>query len=278
MMLTPANTSPEAEAVSGKQHVGIIGNEGGFILALAMFMLAICMILGTAAMNTSVNETDITTNEVVVKQVYTLAESGLSLAAIPVLTTQGRGSWNTGSTSAPVPFYLDDTNPLNLVSSGAGAIQIWDGQFLFEGREDDQVYDTGPNNADKYLSAVAGLDSAHQAAYKPNDDPFQKRKADGTLYDTSIINTPDIRIRTTDPKTGQSALVIDIDVDKAGVKYLAGGVAEFGSGADGSAGASVKIIYLMDCKAVQPGKDITSSSSPTTEVLLGYRFVPDAGI
>ena len=265
-MLTPANNSPGAETASGKPYAGIIGNEGGFILAVAMFMLAICMILGTAAMNTSVNETDITTNEVVVKQVYTLAESGLSLAAIPLLATQGRGSWNTGPISTPYAVYLDDTNPLNTV--GSGAIQIWDGQFLFEGREDDQVYDTGPNNADKYLSAP---DSAHAAAYKPNDDPFQKRKADGTLYDTSIINTPDIRIRS-----GQ--LTIDIDVDKAGVKYLAGGVAEFGSGADGSAGASVKIIYLMDCKAVQPGKDITSSSSPTTEVLLGYRFVPDAGI
>ena len=89
MMLSPANKSPGAEAMQGKPHAGIIGNEGGFILALAMFMLAICMLLGIAAMNTSVDETDISTNEVIVKRVFTLAESGLEEIAVGQIESTG---------------------------------------------------------------------------------------------------------------------------------------------------------------------------------------------
>lgn len=259
MLLTPENTSPGAEVISAKPYAGILRNERGFVLALSMFMLAICMILGIAAMNTSVDETDISANEVIVKRVFTLAESGLPLSVIPILTTGGVGSWTNGA-------FLSDTDSLQ--TAGSGTIQIVDGNFLFEGREEDSLYDTGWNNADKYLAAP---DSAHKTVYKPIDDPFQKKKPDGTLYDTSIGNIPDIRIRN-------ERLVIDVDVDKVAVKYLAGGVAEFGSGADGSGGSSYKIIYLMDCKATLAGRDITNISSPASEILLGYRFVPDAGI
>ncbi len=263
-MLTPQNNSPGAEAISGKPHAGIIGNEGGFILAFSMFMLAVCMIIGMAAMNTGVTETDISANEVVVKQVYELANSGYPLAAIPILTTGGVGTWNNG-------VYLKNTNPLETVTSG-GAIQILDGQFLYEGREEDPIHATGWNNSEKYLSAkLGGLGSSYETLYKPVDDPFQARKVNGQLYDTSIDNTSDIRIR-------YDQLVIDVDVDKAAVAFGAGGVAEFGSGADGSGGTAYKIIYLMDCKATVIGKSITDSKAPVTEILLGYRFIPGAGI
>jgi hypothetical protein len=260
MMLTPANNSPVAEAVSGKQHAGIIGNEGGFILALTMFILAICMLLGIAAMNTSVDETDISTNEVIVKRVFTLAESGLPLAAVPVLTTGGKGTWDTGTISNPIPVFLDDTNPLRTAASGT--IAIIDGKFLQEDMDADSVYDTSWNNADKYLNAP----SANKTAYKPIDDPFQKKKPDGTYYDATIDSRPDILIRSND-------LTINIDVDWTSVKPL--NSSEFAAGSDGQ---SWKMGYNMNCKATLPGRDIENSNSPLSELNLGYRLVTGAGI
>jgi hypothetical protein len=256
MMPTPANNSPVAEAVSGKQHAGIIGNEGGFILAFSMFMLAICMLLGIAAMNTSVDETDISTNEAIVKRVFTLAESGLPLAAIPVLTTGGKGSatWGIG------PVFLDDTNPLKTAASGT--IAIIDGKFLEEDMDADSVYDTSWNNADKYLNAP----TANKPAYKPIDDPFQKKKPDGTYYDATIPSIPDIQIRAND-------LIINIDVDWTSVRPL--NSSEFAAGAEGQ---SWKMGYNMNCKATLPGRDIENSNSPLSELNLGYRLITGAGI
>lgn len=269
MMPTPANSRPGAEVISGKRHAGIIGNEGGFILAFVMFMLAICMLLGIASMNTSVDEIDISTNEVIVKRTFTLAESGLPLAAIPLLTTQATGTWDTSDPQKPV--YLDDADPLKTATSGV--IQIVDGNFLSEGADYDSAYGTGWNNVSKYrLAKLAPLNTAHVTAYMPIDDPFGLPPASATETRGPDGTIPDLRIRA----AGQ--LVIDVDVDKADVAYLAGGVAEFGSGAEGGAGTAYKLIYLFDCKATLPSRNILDSSSPVSEVILGYRFVPDSGI
>ena len=253
MMLTPANKSTGAEAVSGRPYAGIIGNEGGFILAFSMFMLAICMVLGAAAMNSSVYETDISANELIVKRTFVLAESGLPLAAIPLLTTGGKGgsTWPSFSGS----LYLNDTNPL--LTATSGVIQITDKTVLKEQMDVDQVYGTGWNNADKYLNAP----SANKAAYKPLDDPFQKRNAAGALYDATIDNTTDIQIRSGD-------LIINVDVDWIAKTPL--NSAEFAAGSEGQA---YKLIYNMDCKATLPGKDITKGSSPVSETMLGYRLI-----
>ena len=260
MIPLPDKNRPGARDLSERRPAGILRNEGGFILAFVMFLLAVCTLLGLAASQSSLDETIISSNEVITKKVYTLALSGLPLAAVPLLKTQGRGTWTDGT-------FLLDADP-GKPGGATSAIEILDGQFLLEGRDEDSKYGTGWNSAGKYLCA----DTTHKAAYKPIDDPFQAKKADGTLYDASINNVPDLRINVA------NLLDIDIDVDKGSVKYLAGGVAEFGSGADGGAGAAYQLTYIFDCKATVPGYDITSADAPTAEVILGYRFIPDSGI
>ena len=252
MMLAPANNSPEAEAVSGKQHVGIIGNEGGFILAFSMFMLAICILLGTAAMNTSLYETDISTNEAIAKRTFVLAGSGLPLAAIPILTTGGLGGgdqWAAATEAEPV--YLSDTNPLNTADSGL--IQILDGKFLEEPMDKDFVHDTGWKNSDKYVNG-----GTYQSAYKPIDDPFQKNA------DASIDHIPDVQIRS-------NQLIIDVDVDF--IDKIPLNSAEFGAGAEGT---TYKLIYNMNCKATLPSKSLDDSRAPVSEVIIGYRMITGA--
>jgi hypothetical protein len=263
MMPIQENNRPAARGLSEPHAAGILRSEGGFVLAFVMFLLAVCTLLGLAASQTSIDETDISSNEVITRKVYTMALSGLPLAAIPLLKTQGRGdiSWTAATKDNPV--YLDNKNSEE--ESESGVIQILGGNFLLEGREEDASNDTGWNNAGKYLC------NGKNAAYKPIDDPFQKRKANGTLYDATIDDTPDMRIRS------DNQLTIDIDVDKASVGYLAGGVAEFGSGAEGSTGAAMKFTYVLDCKATLPGREVGAALSPTAEMVLGYRFIPDSG-
>ena len=260
MMPIPGKNRSGAQGLSARHAAGMLCNEGGFVLVFVMFLLAVCTLLGLAASQTSIDEINISGNEVVMRKVYTMALSGLPLATIPLLTTQGRGVWDTSGG----PVYIDNNDPTATATSGS--IQVLDGQFLLEGREEDAASGTGWNNSGKYSC------NGKIAAYKPIDDPFQQRKADGTVYDTSIGSTPDLQIRTDD------LLTLDIDVDKVSVKHLKGGVAEFASGAEGSTGEAVKINYVFDCMATVPGRDIKSAKSPTAEIVLNYRFVPNSGM
>ncbi|MBN2106636.1 MAG: hypothetical protein JW832_04360, partial [Deltaproteobacteria bacterium] len=259
MMRMTAQNSSGSDAAPRRCPAGILGSESGFILAFVMFLLAVCTLLGIGAMNTSVDETDITTNEVIVKKVFSLAESGLPLATIPVARTYGEGTWNADCDN---PVYLSDDDP-DTVDDESGVIQILDGDFLYEGRDFDMAYGTRWNNWNKYAHAP---DENHKNAYKPIDDPFEGTVAEKEAAD--VETCPDIRLRA------PNQLVIDVDVDKVAVKYSAGGVAEFGSGADGAAGMSVKVSYNFNSRATVPGKDIDSPTAPRAETVIGWGLIP----
>jgi hypothetical protein len=257
MMRMTGTNSPGSDAAPRNYPAGILHTEGGFILAFVMFLLAVCTLIGVGAMHTSLDETDITNNEVIVKKVFSMAESGMPLGSIPVARTLGEGRWNADCDN---PVYLNDYDSDQ--EADEGVIQILDGNFLFEGRDFDMVYGTRWNNWGKYARA----DSLHKAAYKPIDDPFE-----GTAADKEAVGVdacPDIRIRA------ENQLVIDVDVDKVAVKYSAGGVAEFGSGADGGAGMSVKVSYVFNSRATVPGKDIESDTAPKSEQSVGWGLLP----
>lgn len=261
MMSIPVTNSSGQKVARLAAPAGKAAPEGGFVLVFVMFLLAICTILGMAAMQTSVDETIISGNEVMVKKVFSIAESGLPLASIPVARTDGEGFWTTDcvepcSAACANPVYLDDDDPDQTADSGA--IEILDGNFLFEGRDFDMAYNTRWNNWNKYSLA---LDESHQNAFKPLDDPFYGSAADKTAK--GVDSCPDIRIRTRD-------LVVDVDVDKVAVKYAFGGVAEFGSGADGAAGMAVKVSYVFNCKATMPNRRLDDENAPKSEQLIGW--------
>jgi hypothetical protein len=248
----------------GRPASGILCNEGGFVLAFVLFLLAVCTLMGFAASQTSIDEIDISANEVVTRKVYTMALSGLPLAAIPLMKTQGRGDAAWASASLAEPVYLNNKNPE--LTADDGTVAIIDGFFLSEGREQDESYETGWNNSGKYCC------NGKEAAYKPIDDPFMQKTKDGGYCDDTIDRDPDLRIRS------EKQFTLDIDVDKSGVGYQAGGVAEFGSGAEGSGGTAYQLSYVLNCQATMPGKQIGSATAPIGEMVLGYRFLPDSGM
>jgi len=82
--------------VDMKNNGKLTNNENGFVLAMAIFMLAICTMIGIAAMMTTTTEVDITTNEAVYRQVLYGAEAGSTIAIEALLAKEAQGTWTNG--------------------------------------------------------------------------------------------------------------------------------------------------------------------------------------
>ncbi len=132
-------------------------------------------------------------------------------------------------------YFVDDNNTIKVV----------DGSFLFE--EKDIVESTGDWDKDNQTDNICIKDSSSTA-----NPSFP-------LIDSG--STPDIQVLNP-----FNAL---IDVDKIAVKHLAGGGAEFGSGAQGIGVASHRVIYNIDCIGGLPG-----NGSITSEHMMGFQFIP----
>ena len=76
-----------------KHNHALLYGEQGFILVLTMFMLAICSIIGVAAMLTSTTEVDIAGNERAHKQTVYQAEAGYVVGAEAIRNKEGYGIW-----------------------------------------------------------------------------------------------------------------------------------------------------------------------------------------
>jgi len=226
-----------------KNNGKLTNNENGFVLAMAIFMLAIRTMIGIAAMMTTTTEVDITTNEAVYRQVLYGAEAGSTIAIEALLAKEAQGTWTNGES-------LDSDNSVTVI----------DGDFLIEGR------DSNPNRRWNYWERYEKAASADKEDYKPIDDLRVTGSNPTTPYATDT--NPDIIIRA------ENQFVINVDVDKLGASYISGSGAEFGTGAEGMAGAGFKIIYNMDGVSTVPGRNIQDTTSPHSEVILGYRFVP----
>jgi len=226
-----------------KINVKLLHNENGFVLALAIFMLAICTMIGIAAMMTTTTEVDISANEAVYRQVLYGAEAGSTIAIEALLAKEAQGIWASGES-------LDSDNSVTVV----------DGDFLIEGRDSD------PNKRWNYWGKYEKAASDDKDDYKPIDDLRVTGSNPSTPFVTDT--NPDIIIRA------ESQFVVNVDVDKLGSRYISGSGAEFGTGAEGMAGAGFKIIYSMDGVSTVPGRNIQDTTAPHSEVVLGYRFVP----
>ncbi|MEI6128366.1 MAG: pilus assembly PilX N-terminal domain-containing protein, partial [Pseudomonadota bacterium] len=158
-----------------KQTYVSVNNEKGFVLALSMFMLAICTMIGIASMMTSTTEVDISSNDAIYRQTFYQAESGTAIALKAMLGGD-----------------MTETYTNNTAFEGNDAIMIRDGNLLIEGNDSD-------NSSTRWT----------WSNLKDN------------LYNAVL---PDITIRS-------PIYNIDVDVDKIGAYHLAGGGAEFGSGA-----------------------------------------------
>jgi len=210
--------------------------EEGFVLVLAMFMLVLCSIIGVAAMITSNTEIDIAGNERVHKETFYQAGAGYIVGAEAIKEKDGYGIW--------------ENNELLSNLGSLGTITIKDGNFLLEGRED----------------------------YPPGSGKWDKNHQKDT-----VEQSPDIQIRVKD------RFNIDVDVDKIAVRYIAGGGVEFASGSEGMGVSMHKVIFNMDCLGTLPVWDATNQafsrslrlaggsinpSTPVSEVIVGYGFVP----
>lgn len=238
-----------------KQNVSI-KNEKGFVLALAIFMLAICSMIGIAAMMTSTSEVDIAANESIYRQTFYQGESGVVVAAAKTIMQddgqgQGQSEW-------------DDYTPLNSDNS----VIIVDGNFLWEGKDSDNTTNVW-NSWKRYEDAPSGT----KDNYKPIDDLIVLGNNPTTPFETDT--RPDITIRSQNRMFN-----VDIDVDKVASRHLAGSGAEFGSGAEGTGTTAFKVIYNIDCVGALPGRNLRNTDgtlnqqTPQTEIVLGYRLVP----
>ncbi|MCX8043349.1 MAG: pilus assembly PilX N-terminal domain-containing protein, partial [Desulfobacterota bacterium] len=195
------------KTVSMKQYNKATQGENGFVLALAIFMLAICTMIGIAAMMTSTTETDIATNEVIYRQTFYQAEAGAIAAVQAILTDQGLGQGQAE---------WDDNTPMNADNS----VTIVDGLFLWEGKDSDNASNFW-NNWKRYTEAPSGM----RDNYKPLDDLMVSGENPILPFETDT--RPDIILRSQNPPFN-----IDIDVDKIASRHIAGSGAEFGTGAE----------------------------------------------
>jgi len=203
-------------------------NEQGFVLVLALFMLVVCTIIGIAAMNTSVTEIDIAGNEKVHKETSYQTEAGYAAPVAALYEKNAYGAW------------ADNEKFADLGSNEY--VEILDGAFLLEGRDDSPLYS---GKWDKNNQAIDNVD-----------------------------DSPDISIRI------KNKYNLDMDVDKVDVRYIAGGGVEFASGAEGVGVGTHRIIYNIDCIGTLPSRSLRltdgtiNPATPLSEVVVGYGYVP----
>jgi hypothetical protein len=238
-----------------KQQVNPTHNEKGFVLALAIFTLAICTMIGIAAMMTSTTEVDIAANEVIYRQTFYQGEAGAVAAAQAIIQDQGQGQGQSE---------WDDNTPF----SSDNSVMIIDGNFLWEGKDADNASSVW-NSWKRYADAPSGS----KDNFKPIDDLMVRGSNPTTPFETDT--RPDITIRSEN-----RLFNVDIDVDKVASRHLAGSGAEFGTGAEGTGTSAYKIIYNIDCIGALPGRTLRNTDgtlnqqTPQTEIVLGYRLVP----
>jgi len=130
-------------------------------------------------------------------------------------------------------------------------VEILDGAFLLEGRDDSPLYS---GKWDKNNQAIDNVD-----------------------------DSPDISIRI------KNKFNLDVDVDKVDVRYIAGGGVEFASGAEGVGVGTHRIIYNIDAIGTVSAWDTAGNkflrslrltdgsinpATPLSEVVVGYGYVP----
>ena len=170
-----------------RQGKNIINNEKGVVLVISIFMLALLTMTGMASMMTSTIDIDIAANEKFHRLAFFQAESGLTVAAEVVERLGGYDSFETGA-------FFDDNE----------TVLISDGEFLFEPK--DVRLSTGDWDKDNQTDVIC----------------IDRNPADGVCDDGGMTydsNTPDIRLG--------GDFDADLDVDKIGVRHIAGGGAEF---------------------------------------------------
>jgi len=138
-------------------------NEQGFVLVLALFMLVICTIIGTAAMNTSVTEIDIAGNEKVHKETAYQTEAGY---AVPVFALFKKNGYDVVRNS-DFPINLDNSE------CDGPCIKINDENFLLEGKDDSPLYPgkwDKDNQGDKVEDAVPDISIRFKNKYNLDMD------------------------------------------------------------------------------------------------------------
>ncbi len=225
-----------------KPTTAIYRQEDGFILVLAIFMLALLSMIGIAAMMTTTTEVDLVRTERVDTETFYNAEVGLYIAAEIIERLQGTETVTDDT-------FIDDND----------TIIIRDGEFMIEAARADHVYDNSTdqwnwNWEDQTVDAVCR----------------NRRRAN-----THAEYEPDIEISAGFLETvgmdvdNSTRPFIDIDVDKIMVRQMAGGGAEFGVGAEGAGVAMHEVHYLIHSIAFLPASDSFAS-----EKVMGYRFIP----
>ncbi len=211
--------------------------EQGFVLILALFMLTICSIIGIAVMNTSITEIEIAGNEKVHKETFYPTEAGYAAPVAALYEKNAYGTWS------------DNEKFADLGSNEY--VEILDGAFLLEGRDDSPLYS---GRWDKNNQTV-----------------------------DTVENSPDMSIRI------KNKFNLDLDIDKVDVRHVTGGAVECAAGAEGAGVSTHRIIYNIHMLGTIPAWAATRSAFvrnlrltdgtidravPLAEVVVGYGYVP----
>jgi hypothetical protein len=253
MISTASRSSLQRAVARLKKHAGAAGDERGFVLILTLGLLSVCVLIGMAAMNTSMDELEISKNEVWVRRTLTYAIGGTPLAALAIEQMNGEGNFPSDGCRLDAEKNPDATDPYY--------VTILDHAFLTEPVDMDSVTYTGWNNTDKY-----GFGGGLKANFKPVDD------LKGTKDNCKNTASPgaDIRVQkiTDGNPVADSMFNMLVDIDKMGTKPDAGGCNSFGDDFD------VILVFNMDSRATLPGRDLESADAPVNEIIAGYYFRP----
>ncbi|MCP4717097.1 MAG: hypothetical protein GY868_18375 [Deltaproteobacteria bacterium] len=215
-----------------------LGNESGFVLVLAIFMMALLTMIGLAAMMSSTTEVEVASSEKFSEMVSYNADTGLMV--------------------------------------GTELIEECKGVFSFAGRVDGNDYLVGSNDFVK-INDLAFCGEGRDLAL-PSGKFFGGGWDSGSQSEDALtLGGGGSGPGCPDPPTGSDYdyRVVDdtfcayCDTDKADAKKLIGSGAEFGAGADGMGSSANMVVYNIDCVGNLP-----NNPRVMVENYMGYLYVP----
>jgi len=218
-------------------------DEHGYLLPFAMFILAVCSLIGIAALHMSTDEISISSNEVVARKNLLAAEAAAYLAVVPLLDSGTRGVYVSGN---------EYVNPNN--NESTNGLRIMNVNFL------------------NRVSALDPITKAFDHAKAIASDP-------SSVYPYDIVINPD----DGRPSANAVLLNARVNVDKWCTAPLKGSGAEFATHAEEGAPQYEFTYVIdaeatlpgrkIDSDEIDPKQP----PPPRARVILGYRYIPGAG-
>jgi len=236
-------------------------NQSGMILVLAMFMLALLSMIGTASMMTSTTDIEIATGERQYVETFYRTQAAHTITGELMLISIWDRGLNGFETIDPDGNRIDFAD----ITDYTFAFRVIDDTFLLE--PEDSISKTTPYGTLKIWQADAQTVDELPC-------PPELSKSECKILDEDIIGSIDFGewtdIRLLGMFDNKQVVLGDIDVDKLGAKAMAGGGTEIGAKDLGIGSQLTVINYNIDARTrLSRG---TFNRSPSRQAM-GFRII-----